>query len=59
MVSVALIILGIKGFTPSGLALSKSTTLTGPKARLVGTLCILSGLALIPLFMLVFWAFSD
>lgn len=59
VVSIALGVLGIKGFTPSGLALSKNTTLTGPKAKLVGTFCILGGLALVPLFMLIFWAFSN
>lgn len=59
MVSAGLIVLGIKGFMPGGLALSKKITLTGPKARLVGVLCMLGGLALMPLFLLVIWAFSD
>ena len=52
-VSVGLIILGIKGFRPSGLAFSKTKTLTGRSARIVGALCILEGLGLIPLLFLV------
>jgi hypothetical protein len=34
--SIGLIVLGVKGFTRSGLAFSKTTTLTGPKAKIVG-----------------------
>jgi hypothetical protein len=58
-VSVGLIILGIKGFTRSGLAFSKTTTLTGTSAKVVGSLCILGGLGLIPLLVLVLWATSS
>lgn len=58
-VSVGLIILGIKGFTPSGLALSKTRTLTGSSAKVIGALCILAGLGLIPLVLLAFWATSS
>jgi hypothetical protein len=54
-VSIGLIVLGIKGFTPSGLAFSKTKTLTGSSARIVGALCILGGLGLIPLIFLFFW----
>jgi hypothetical protein len=55
-VAVGLIVLGIKGFTPSGLAFSRTKTLSGSSAKVVGTLCILAGLGLIPLVLLVFWA---
>jgi hypothetical protein len=53
VVSVCLIVLGIKGFTRSGLALSKTTTLTGTSAKVVGVLCILGGIAVIPMFLLL------
>ncbi len=55
-VSVGLIILGIKGFTRSGLALSNTTNLTGIPGKVVGVLCILGGLGLIPLLIVVLWA---
>lgn len=55
-VSLGLIILGIKGFTPSGLALSRTTTLTGPSAKIVGILCVSGGLGLIPAVLLFFRA---
>ena len=58
-VSVGLIILGIKGFTPSGFALSRTRTMTGSSAKIVGAICILAGLGLIPLVLLVFWATSS
>jgi len=57
-VSVGLIVLGIKGFTASGLAFSKTRTLTGRSAKIVGALCIAGGIALVPLVTLVIWAFS-
>jgi hypothetical protein len=59
IISICLIVLGIKGFTKSGLALSKSTTLTGTPAKIVGVLCIIGGLGLIPAFLLVIAAFSS
>ena len=49
VVSIALIILGVKGFTSSGIAFSRTKTLTGRTAKVVGTLCILGGLGFIPL----------
>jgi hypothetical protein len=49
VVSVCLVILGIKGFTGSGLALSKATILHGWRARIAGTLCIIAGIVLVPL----------
>ncbi len=58
LVSIGLIGLGIKGFTPSGLEFSKTTTLTGTRAKVVGALCILAGCALIPIVISVFWASS-
>jgi hypothetical protein len=57
-VSVGLIVLGIKGFTRSGLAFSETTTLTGASAKVVGALCILAGLGLIPLVLFVVWSTS-
>jgi hypothetical protein len=57
--SLGLILLGIKGFTSSGLAFSKTKTITGTPAKIVGSLCILGGLGLIPLFFLIFWAFGS
>jgi len=59
VVSVLLIVLGIKGFTPSGLQLSKDTILTGPKGKLVGSICIALGIGLIPLFLLLGWMYSE
>ena len=59
IVSIALIGIGIKGFTPSGLQLSKNTTLNGTAGKVVGTLCILFGLALIPIFIVIFMQFSN
>jgi hypothetical protein len=58
-VSVGLIILGIKGFTRSGLAFSNSRTLKGKSAKVVGAICILSGLGFIPLVFLIFWALGS
>jgi hypothetical protein len=42
-VGVGLITLGIKGFTAEGIAFSKSRTLTGRTARIVGVVCIIFG----------------
>ena len=58
-VSIGLIILGFKGFTPSGLAFSKKTTLRGTSGMVVGVICILLGLALIPGVFLIFWLSSQ
>jgi hypothetical protein len=57
-VSIALIVLGAKGFTASGIPLSKETTLKGTTGKIVGVICILAGVILVPIFMLVAWAFS-
>ena len=58
-VSIGLIILGIKGFTQGGLAFSKKTTLRGTPGMIVGTLCILLGIALIPVVVLIFWMMAQ
>ena len=42
-VGVGLVTLGIKGFTAEGIAFSKSTTLTGRTAKIVGVICIVLG----------------
>jgi uncharacterized membrane protein len=47
-VSIGLIVIGVQGFTKKGLAFSKTTTLTGTSAKLVGVCCILGGIALLP-----------
>ena len=54
-VSIGLIVLGIKGFTASGLAFSRTKTLTGGTAKIVGALCIVAGVSLVPLLVLVLW----
>ena len=59
VVSVLLVVLGVKGFTPSGLKLSKETILTGSRGKVVGAICIALGVGLIPLFMLLTWMYSE
>src|SRR5262245_45762661 len=58
IVAIALIILGIKGFSASGIPFSKTVTLSGTPGKIVGVICILAGVMLIPLFMLIIWSFS-
>ena len=53
-VSVGLIIIGMTGFTPSGFGLGKRRIVTGTRAKVVGTLCILAGLLLIPLAAVIY-----
>ena len=48
-VSIGLVVIGIKGFTKDGLTLTRKMRLTGASGKIVGTLCILLGLGLIPL----------
>jgi predicted transcriptional regulator YheO len=50
--SVLLVILGIKGFTEKGVAVTRSVALKGTTGKIVGTLCILLGLSLIPIFLI-------
>jgi hypothetical protein len=57
--SVALIILGAKGFTAGGIPFTRSATLIGTRAKVVGALCILGGLALIPAAVLMVWVMSE
>lgn len=59
VLSVLLVVTGIKGFTPSGLQLSKNTNLVGRQGKIVGAICIVLGIGLIPLFLLVFMAYSS
>ncbi|GAC1334866.1 MAG: hypothetical protein NVSMB14_02100 [Isosphaeraceae bacterium] len=54
VVAVGLIILGIKGFTKSGLALSKEKTLTGRPAKIVGACCIFAGTSMLIAFVAFF-----
>ena len=53
VVSIGLVVIGIKGVTKDGLTLTRSTRLTGASGKIVGTLCILLGLTLIPLVLVV------
>ena len=46
-VGAAAILLGIKGFTPGGLPLTKKKNLTGKTAIIIGIGCILLGVAFI------------
>lgn len=57
-VSICLIVLGIKGFTVSGIPLSKKTVLKGTSGKVVGTICIVAGVSLIPLCLLAFVAYG-
>lgn len=50
VLAVLFIVIGGKGFTPSGLQFSKNTFLRGRSGKIVGALCIAFGIALIPLF---------
>lgn len=59
VVSVLLVVIGFKGFTPSGLEFSKQTTLRGRKGKIVGAICIFLGIGLIPLFALVFFMYAS
>ncbi len=58
LVSIGLIVLGIKGFTASGIPFTSTTTLKGTTGKIVGVACILGGVMLVPVFMLIVWAFS-
>lgn len=58
-VSVGLVFLGIKGFTASGIRLTKSISLNGTQGKIEGVICILAGLAFIPAFLLAFWAYEN
>jgi hypothetical protein len=43
ILGVFTILLGLKGFTPSGLPLTKTKSLTGGGAKILGVVCILLG----------------
>lgn len=45
--------LGLRGFTPTGLPLTKTRRLTGTKARIIGGICV--GLAIIFLLDGLLW----
>ncbi|MFN7876292.1 MAG: hypothetical protein ACK5PB_13310 [Pirellula sp.] len=59
ILSLLLVLIGIKGFTPSGLQFSKNTALNGRKGKIVGGICIAAGIGLIPLFLLLFMLYSS
>jgi hypothetical protein len=58
LVSIGLIILGVNGFTASGIPLTKTTALKGTQGRIAGTICILAGVAFTPLFLLAFYGYG-
>jgi uncharacterized membrane protein len=58
-VSVGLVVLGVKGFTASGIPFSKNVVLNGTSGKIVGAICIMAGLAFIPLFLLAFWLYAN
>jgi hypothetical protein len=58
LVSIGLIILGVKGFTASGIPLTKGTALKGTQGKIVGVICIVTGLVFIPLFLLAFFGYG-
>ncbi len=45
VLAIAFISLGVKGFSESGLPLSKSKSLTGVHGKVVGTICFVLGIA--------------
>lgn len=59
VVSVLLVVLGIRGFSASGLALTRNIKLTGRKGKIVGVLCIVLGVGLIPLFLLLVFLYTN
>ena len=58
-VSIGLVILGVKGFTKTGIPISKNVALSGTSGKVAGVICILLGLAFIPLFLLAFMAYGN
>jgi len=58
LVSIGLVILGIKGFTAKGIPVSKNKTLTGNSGQVVGTLCILAGVAFCPALLAFIWLYG-
>ncbi|MCC9608179.1 hypothetical protein LOC68_01285 [Blastopirellula sp. JC732] len=59
VLSILLIVIGIKGFTPSGLQFSQNTVLKGRSGMIVGAICIAAGIGLIPMLLLFFVMFSS
>jgi hypothetical protein len=59
VLSILLIVIGIKGFTPTGLQFSKNTVLKGRTGKIVGAICVGAGIGLIPLFLLLFMMYSS
>ena len=59
VLSVLLVVIGIKGFTPTGLQFSKNTVLKGRNGKIVGAICIGLGIGLIPLFLILFMMYSS
>ncbi|HEY2838822.1 MAG TPA: hypothetical protein VGJ26_06725 [Pirellulales bacterium] len=58
-VSIGLVVLGIKGFTASGIPISHHTTLTGKSGKIAGVACLVGGVLFIPVVFLLIWAYSN
>ena len=58
-VSVGLVFLGAKGFTASGIPLTKTVTLNGTRGKIVGVICMLAGLGFIPAFLVVLLVYGN
>ena len=51
-VSVGLVVLGIKGFTASGIPLTRTFSLKGTSGKITGVVLILTGIGFIPLVLI-------
>ncbi|WP_425614991.1 hypothetical protein NA78x_004877 [Anatilimnocola sp. NA78] len=52
--AILFVVIGITGFSKRGIPLSKTTYVNGISGKLIGTLCILTGVLLLPAFYLFF-----
>ena len=57
-VSIGLIVLGVKGFTASGIPLTKTSALKGTQGKIAGVVCIVAGVLFIPLFLFAFMGYG-
>lgn len=58
-VAVGLVFLGIKGFTASGIPITKTFSLNGTRGKIVGVICVLAGLAFVPAFVVAFLVYGS
>jgi CDP-diglyceride synthetase len=45
ILGILFVVIGVKGFTEAGIPLSKNKTLEGTAGKIVGTICIVLGVA--------------